>query len=109
MRRVSAERAEGMTQPLDKRERESAVGECTACGGPVYQGDRMGEYEHECAPSAIAPSAVQHLIHQVENGEPFDRSVMLKALRSVAPSHEKPCETCNDDPAVCATVPGLRH
>jgi hypothetical protein len=25
-----------------------------------------------------------------------------------APS-EKPCATCNDDPAVCATVPGLRH
>lgn len=22
---------------------------------------------------------------------------------------ERPCETCNDDPAVCATVPGLRH
>lgn len=22
---------------------------------------------------------------------------------------EKPCETCNDDPEVCATVPGLRH
>ncbi len=27
------------------------------------------------------------------------------------PSHveEKPCETCNDDPEVCASVLGLRH
>lgn len=28
---------------------------------------------------------------------------------SPASAREKPCETCNDDPAVCATVPGLRH
>lgn len=29
--------------------------------------------------------------------------------RESKPEGEKPCETCNDDPAVCATVPGLRH
>lgn len=34
------------------------------------------------AVSAIAPSAVDHLIWQVENNESFDRSVMLKALRT---------------------------
>ena len=27
----------------------------------------------------------------------------------ITQSEKKPCETCNDDPEVCATVPGLRH
>lgn len=34
------------------------------------------------ANAAPARSAVEHLIWQVENGEPFDRAVMLKALRA---------------------------
>lgn len=31
------------------------------------------------------------------------------ALDTICPKAEAPCETCNDDPKVCATVPGLRH
>jgi hypothetical protein len=32
-----------------------------------------------------------------------------RAVRSESATKEAPCETCNDDPSVCATVPGLRH
>jgi len=32
-----------------------------------------------------------------------------RSVPSTGVDGERPCATCNDDPAVCATVPGLRH
>jgi hypothetical protein len=34
-------------------ERERVAGSCTKCGGPVYFGDNVGNYDHECTPSSI--------------------------------------------------------
>ena len=34
---------------------------------------------------------------------------IMRLTQSAAEHGERPCATCNNDPAVCATVPGLRH
>lgn len=44
-------------------------------------------------------------------GMPGETSVdvVAEAIKRLAPSAERECETCKGDPVVCATVPGLRH
>lgn len=56
-----------------------------------------------------AVRALKNAAPQAETPSASDGQVGSPRVPSLPPAGAAPCGTCNDDPAVCATVPGLRH